>query len=97
MTKIDEELRTKSASFQSVTQAIAAEKKKATYVRCQPAVVRRAHAKRGLRADLVIRIIILIVAPCSGNLMVRDLSDLIKPEDAIDTDYLTTLFVVVNK
>lgn len=62
MTKIDEELRTKSASFQSVTQAIAAEKKKAT-----------------------------------GNLMVRDLSDLIKPEDAIDTDYLTTLFVVVNK
>jgi hypothetical protein len=29
--------------------------------------------------------------------MVRDLSDLIKPEDAIDTDYLTTLFVVVNK
>jgi V-type H+-transporting ATPase subunit C len=62
MTKIDEELRTKSASFQSVTQVIAAEKKKAT-----------------------------------GNLMVRDLSDLIKPEDAIDTDYLTTLFVVVNK
>lgn len=62
MTKIDEELRTKSASFQSVTQAIAAEKKKAT-----------------------------------GNLMVRDLSDLIKPEDAIDTDYLTTLFVVINK
>ena len=39
MTKIDEELRTKSASFQSVTQAIAAEKKKATYVRW-----RRAHA-----------------------------------------------------
>jgi hypothetical protein len=33
----------------------------------------------------------------SGNLISRDLSDLLKPEDAIETDYLTTLFVVVNK
>jgi V-type H+-transporting ATPase subunit C len=62
MTKIDEELRTKATAFQSVTQAIAAEKKKTT-----------------------------------GNLISRDLSDLLKPEDAIETDYLTTLFVVVNK
>lgn len=62
MSKLDEELRTKASSYQTVTQAIAAEKKKTT-----------------------------------GNLIVRDLSELIKPDDFIETDYLTTLFVVVNK
>jgi V-type H+-transporting ATPase subunit C len=62
MTKIEEELRTKSASFQSVTQAIAAEKKKAT-----------------------------------GNLMVRDLSDVIKPEEVVESEHFTTLYVVVPK
>jgi hypothetical protein len=36
MTKIDEELRTKATAFQSVTQAIAAEKKKTTYVLSRP-------------------------------------------------------------
>jgi hypothetical protein len=34
---------------------------------------------------------------CRGNLIMRDLSELIKPDDFIETDYLTTLFVVVNK
>eukprot|EP01101_Sappina_pedata_P004575 TRINITY_DN1972_c0_g1_i1.p1 TRINITY_DN1972_c0_g1~~TRINITY_DN1972_c0_g1_i1.p1 ORF type:complete len:374 (-),score=182.65 TRINITY_DN1972_c0_g1_i1:170-1291(-) len=33
----------------------------------------------------------------SGNLMTRDLADIIKSEDWIDTEYLTTLFAVVPK
>jgi len=33
----------------------------------------------------------------TGNLMVRDLIDIIKGEEVVDTEYLTTLFVVVPK
>lgn len=33
----------------------------------------------------------------SGNLMTRDLSDVIKSEDWIETEYLTTLFAVIPK
>jgi len=33
----------------------------------------------------------------SGNLMLRDLTDIVKPEHMLDSEYLTTLFVVVPK
>lgn len=33
----------------------------------------------------------------SGNLIVRDLSDIVTPEHVVESEYLTTLFVVVNK
>jgi len=32
-----------------------------------------------------------------GNLQIRDLSDIIKPEDVVDSEHLTTLFVIVPK
>lgn len=33
----------------------------------------------------------------SGNLLTRDLTDLIKPDNVVETEYLTTLFIVVPK
>lgn len=35
--------------------------------------------------------------PCSGNLLVKSLADTVKPTDITDTDYLTTLLIVVPK
>jgi len=61
--KLEEELRTKAATFQTVNQGILAEKRKK-----------------------------------SGNLLVRDLTELIKPdENYVNTENLGTVFVIVPK
>jgi len=60
--KLDEELRSKSSDYSTLSHSMAAEQRK-----------------------------------ISGNLLSRDLTDVVTKDHVIDSEYLTTLFVVVSK
>jgi len=62
VSKLDEELKVKTADYANISHTIAAEERK-----------------------------------LGGNLLIRSLVDIVKPEHLVETDYLTTLLVVVPK